>query len=69
MDAIEKALNLPNIVENIIGNIFPADERREIMLTSKAFRDAVHKFEDPCKIRIYEDNVSYLKTNEIIDNL
>ena len=62
MNAIEKALSLPNIVENIIGNIFPADERREIMLTSKAFRNAVYKLEEStCKMKIEKNTVSYLK--------
>ena len=62
MDAAEKALNLPNIVENIIGHIFPAYERREIMLTSKAFRNAVYKLEEStCEMIILGDDVSYFK--------
>ena len=62
MDVIEKALNLPNIVENIIGHIFPKKKQREIMLTSKTFRDAVHKLEEStCKMKIEKNTVSYLK--------
>ena len=61
MDAIEKALNLPNIVENIIGHLY-AYERRKIMLTSKAFRNAVYKLEEStCEMIILGDDVSYFK--------
>ena len=68
MDAIEKALNLPNIVENIIGHIFPKKKRREIMLTSKSFRDAVHKLEESTSImKIYGNEVSYFKSKEITE--
>ena len=62
MDATEKALKLPNIVENIIGHIFSKKKRREIMLTSKAFRNAVYKLEEStCKMKIEKNTVSYLK--------
>ena len=68
MDASEKALNLPNIVENIIGHLY-AYERRKIMLTSKAFRNAVYKLEESTSIMKIEDyTVSDLKIKKIIDN-
>lgn len=59
MDAMEKALNLPNILEEIVANVFPKKRRRDLMTVSQAFYDAVCKLEEPkCKMSIYCSTVS-----------